>query len=59
VRRLAQHLEPGGHLLIGHSESLNSIAHEFEYVSPATYRLPGGPRIQRARNRPATTTGRP
>ncbi len=59
VRRLAQHLEPGGHLLIGHSESLNSIAHEFEYVSPATYRLPGGPRIQPPRNRPGTTTGRP
>jgi chemotaxis protein methyltransferase CheR len=59
VRRLAQHLEPGGHLLIGHSESLNSITHEFEYVSPATYRLPGGARIQPARNRPETTTGRP
>jgi chemotaxis protein methyltransferase CheR len=42
VERLATHLEPGGYLLIGHSESLNNIAHDLEYVSPATYRKPGG-----------------
>jgi chemotaxis protein methyltransferase CheR len=38
VRRLAERLEDGGYLFIGHSESLNGISHGFEYVSPATYR---------------------
>ena len=40
VRRLAERLEDGGYLFIGHSESLNGISHGFEYVSPATYRKP-------------------
>jgi chemotaxis protein methyltransferase CheR len=38
VQRLAERLEEGGYLFIGHSESLNGISHGFEYVSPATYR---------------------
>lgn len=41
VRRLTQFLEPGGHLLIGHAESLNGIKHSLQYVHPATYRKPG------------------
>jgi chemotaxis protein methyltransferase CheR len=41
IERLYQRLEPGGYLLIGHAESLNTIAHPFEYVRPATYRKPG------------------
>jgi chemotaxis protein methyltransferase CheR len=41
VHRLGQHLEDGGYLFIGHSESLNNISHGFDYVSPATYRKPG------------------
>jgi len=41
VQRLSQHLEEGGYLLIGHSESLNNITHGLDYVSPATYRKPG------------------
>jgi chemotaxis protein methyltransferase CheR len=41
VQRLSQHLEDGGYLFIGHSESLNNISHGLEYVSPATYRKPG------------------
>jgi chemotaxis protein methyltransferase CheR len=41
VQRLSTHLEPGGYLFIGHSESLNAIAHPLEYLSPATYRKPG------------------
>jgi len=41
VHRLSRHLEDGGYLFIGHSESLNSISHCFDYVSPATYRKPG------------------
>jgi chemotaxis protein methyltransferase CheR len=45
VQRLSEHLEEGGYLLIGHSESLNNISHGLDYVAPATYRKPG-----RARN---------
>jgi chemotaxis protein methyltransferase CheR len=41
VGRLTKCLEPGGHLLIGHSESLNSIEHTLQYVRPAIYRKPG------------------
>lgn len=41
VQRLSQHLEEGGYLFIGHSESLNNLTHELDYVCPATYRKPG------------------
>jgi chemotaxis protein methyltransferase CheR len=40
VKRLTAHLEPGGYLLIGHSENLNTIEHGLDYVEPATYRKP-------------------
>ncbi|WP_213806147.1 protein-glutamate O-methyltransferase CheR [Granulicella sp. dw_53] len=40
VARLTDHLEQGGYLLIGHSESLNTISHGLDYVSPAIYRKP-------------------
>jgi chemotaxis protein methyltransferase CheR len=40
VQRLAEQLEPGGYLLIGHAESLNGIEHPLTYVCPATYRKP-------------------
>jgi chemotaxis protein methyltransferase CheR len=42
VNRMADCLEPGGYLLIGHSESLNGCKHPFRYVAPATYRKPEG-----------------
>ncbi|MGH9586197.1 MAG: CheR family methyltransferase [Acidobacteriaceae bacterium] len=42
VTRLAAQLEEGGHLLIGHAESLNGIDHPLQYVCPATYRKPQG-----------------
>ena len=42
VARLAAQLEEGGHLLIGHAESLNGIHHPLQYVCPATYRKPQG-----------------
>ncbi len=42
VQQLARRLEPGGHLFIGHSESLMGAAHPLEYVQPAIYRLPAG-----------------
>jgi len=41
VRGLSQFLEPGGYLLIGHSESLMGVHHSLEYVQPAIYRKPG------------------
>lgn len=45
VQRLTEHLEDGGYLFIGHSESLNNISHGLDYVCPATYRKPGGARV--------------
>jgi len=44
VGRLADHLEPGGYLFVGHAESLTGTSHPLEYVSPAIYRKPGGRR---------------
>ena len=41
VQRLSQHLDDGGYLFIGHSESLSGITHGLDYVSPAAYRKPG------------------
>lgn len=38
VNRYWKMLAPGGHLFIGHSESLNGINHQFHYVQPAAYR---------------------
>ena len=40
VGRLVERLAPGGYLLIGHSESLNTFEHRLEYVMPAVYRRP-------------------
>jgi chemotaxis protein methyltransferase CheR len=41
VQRLASVLEPGGWLLIGHSESLAGVDHGLRYVKPAVYRTTG------------------
>lgn len=41
VERLSEHLEDGGYLFVGHSESLNNIAHRLNYVCPAVYKKPG------------------
>lgn len=38
VQRLAQHLLPGGVLMIGHSESLTGVEHPLEYAEPTVYR---------------------
>lgn len=38
VRRLHAMLKPGGHLLIGHSESLHGISDELEPVFPSIFR---------------------
>ena len=37
VNRYWELLAPGGHLFVGHSESLSSLAHRFRYVQPAVY----------------------
>ncbi|HVU25871.1 MAG TPA: protein-glutamate O-methyltransferase CheR [Opitutus sp.] len=41
VNKLARRLEPGGYLLVGHSESLTGIKHPLQSIRPAIYRLPG------------------
>ncbi|HYE83499.1 MAG TPA: protein-glutamate O-methyltransferase CheR [Clostridia bacterium] len=38
VNRFYQHLEQGGYLFIGHSESLNRETTRFKYIMPAVYR---------------------
>jgi len=40
VQRLSCKLNPGGHLLIGHSESLLGVPHPFNPVSPSIFQLP-------------------
>ncbi|HTS30341.1 MAG TPA: protein-glutamate O-methyltransferase CheR [Bryobacteraceae bacterium] len=40
VGQLAECLEPGGYLFVGHAESLTRIAHSLDYVRPAVYRKP-------------------
>ena len=40
VNRFAERLRPGGHLLVGHAESLTGTATNLEYVRPAVYRKP-------------------
>ncbi len=44
VQRLAAHLEPGGHLFVGHSESLAGVNHPLDYLRPAVYRVNSGKR---------------
>ena len=38
VKRLSACLQPGGYLLVGHSEPLTGVQHGLQYVRPATYR---------------------
>ncbi len=38
VNRFHHCLKEGGHLFIGHSESLTGIAHRFQYIEPSVYR---------------------
>lgn len=41
VEKFHQHIAPGGHFFIGHSESLGRGETQFEYVMPAVYRRQG------------------
>jgi len=37
VERFWELLRPGGHLFVGHSESLSALSHRFGYRRPAVY----------------------
>jgi chemotaxis protein methyltransferase CheR len=41
IAKLTEQLEPGGHLLVGHSESLGNIRHTLRQVQPTIYFKPG------------------
>lgn len=43
VKRFAELLAPGGHLYVGHSESLSALSHGLRHVAPALYQRPHGP----------------
>ena len=38
IGHLADCLEPGGYLFVGHAESLTRVSHPLEYIRPAVYR---------------------
>jgi chemotaxis protein methyltransferase CheR len=40
VSRLVGQLKPGGHLLIGHSETLNDVSTQVRPLMPSVYRKP-------------------
>jgi chemotaxis protein methyltransferase CheR len=40
VSRLVEHLVPGGHLLVGHTETLNGVDGTLRAISPSIYQLP-------------------
>ena len=40
VERFYNASNPGGYLLIGHSESINRAVSKYQYIMPATYRKP-------------------
>lgn len=41
VNHLVRCLEPGGHLFIGHAETLNGVSHSLRYIRPACFRNAG------------------
>jgi chemotaxis protein methyltransferase CheR len=53
IQRLADRLEDGGYLFIGHAESLSGIARGLEHVCPAVWRRPGSLRGLRTPINPA------
>jgi|WetSurMetagenome_2_1015567.scaffolds.fasta_scaffold40906_1 chemotaxis protein methyltransferase CheR len=38
IQKMSQYLTPGGHLFVGHSESLMGLNHSMKYIRPAVYR---------------------
>lgn len=43
IGQLSRCLQPGGFLMIGHAENLNSLKHPLRQVQPAVFRLPENP----------------
>lgn len=43
IAKLTEQLEPGGHLLVGHSESLSGIRHSLRQLQPAVYQKSDAP----------------
>ena len=41
VNKFSSFLNPGGYLMIGHSESLTNVEHDLVYVQPSLYRKKG------------------
>jgi len=41
IGKLSERLEPGGHLIVGHSESLSAIRHSLRQLQPTIYLKPG------------------
>lgn len=41
VNKFYEVLKPGGYFIVGHSESLSSVKHNFQYVAPTIYRKDG------------------
>ena len=41
VNKFSSFLNPGGYLMIGHSESLTNVSHDLIYVQPSLYRKKG------------------
>ena len=41
VNKFSSFLNPGGYLMIGHSESLTNVSHDLVYVQPSLYRKKG------------------
>jgi chemotaxis protein methyltransferase CheR len=40
IRRVAETLRPGGHLLIGHAESISGLEAGLQQIAPSVYRVP-------------------
>jgi chemotaxis protein methyltransferase CheR len=38
INRFYEHMEPGGYLFIGHSESINRYESKYQFIAPAVYR---------------------
>ena len=56
VKRFWSHLREGGYLLVGHSESLTFLAHDYRYLKPAVYQKIKSPAT--SHKKPARSDGK-
>jgi chemotaxis protein methyltransferase CheR len=56
VKRFWSQLRPGGYLMVGHSESLTFMAHDYRYIKPAVYQKVKV--LATARKKPAKLDGK-